>query len=165
MLSTDNVFQLINYTQFVESFFWGVSVAGLLYLRYKEPNRERPIKVNIRYLSRFFDCLAHPNLSKCNFGHWSKMTIKLSSYLLPKFIRVPFTIVLISGISTMVNGTLLNFGKRYNDNLRIIFDQWLKLHLGLYALSNQKYWKLSSEHVTHQLELFQSRVLKLTFLT
>ena len=26
---------------------------------------------------------------KCNFGHWSKMTIKLSSYLLPK---VPFTI-------------------------------------------------------------------------
>ena len=47
MLSTDNVFQLINYTQFVESFFWGVSVAGLLYLRYKEPNRERPIKVNI----------------------------------------------------------------------------------------------------------------------
>ena len=46
MLSTDNVFQLINYTQFVESFFWGVSVAGLLYLRYKEPNRERPIKVS-----------------------------------------------------------------------------------------------------------------------
>ena len=49
MLSTDNVFQLINYTQFVESFFWGVSVAGLLYLRYKEPNRERPIKVNMLY--------------------------------------------------------------------------------------------------------------------
>jgi hypothetical protein len=38
----------------------------------------------------------------------------------------------------MVNGTLLNFGKRYNDNLRVIFDQWLKLHLGLDALSNQK---------------------------
>ena len=49
MLSTDNVFQLINYTQFVESFFWGVSVAGLLYLRYKEPNRERPIKVNMLF--------------------------------------------------------------------------------------------------------------------
>ena len=38
----------------------------------------------------------------------------------------------------MVNGTLLNFGKRYEDNLRVIFDQWLKLHLGLDALSNQK---------------------------
>ena len=68
------------------------------------------------------------------------MTFKLSSYLLPKFSRVPFTIVLISGISTMVNGTLLNFGKRYEDDLRVIFDQWQKLHLGLDALSNQKIW-------------------------
>jgi hypothetical protein len=54
---------------------------------------------------------------------------------------VPFTIVLISVISTMVNGTLLNFGKRYKDDLRVIFDQWPKLHLGLYALSNQKILK------------------------
>ena len=51
------------------------------------------------------------------------MTIKLSSYLLPKFSRVPFTIVLMSGISTMVNDTVLNFGKRYEDDLRVIFDQ------------------------------------------
>ena len=66
------------------------------------------------------------------------MTLKLSSYLLPKFSRVPFTIVLISRISTMVNGTLLNFGKRYEDDLRVIFDQWSKLPLGLDALSSQK---------------------------
>ena len=66
------------------------------------------------------------------------MILKLSSYLLPKFSRVPFTIVLIPVISTMVNGTVLNFGKRYEDDLRIIFDQWPKLHLGLDALSNQK---------------------------
>ena len=52
------------------------------------------------------------------------MTLKLSPYLLPKFSSVPFTIVLISGISTMVNGTLLNFGKRYEVDLRVIFDQW-----------------------------------------
>ena len=38
----------------------------------------------------------------------------------------------------MVNGTLLNFGKRYEDDLRVIFDQWQKLHLGLDVLSNQK---------------------------
>ena len=69
------------------------------------------------------------------------MTLKLSSYLLPKFSRVPFTIVLISRISTMVNGTLLNFGKRYEDNFRVIFDQWLKLHIGLDALRNQKILK------------------------
>ena len=55
------------------------------------------------------------------------MTLKSSSYLLPKFSRVPLTIVLISKISTMVNGTLLNFGKRYEDNLRVIFDQCTKV--------------------------------------
>ena len=41
----------------------------------------------------------------------------------------------------MVNGTLQNFGKRYEGNLRDIFDQWPKLHLGLDALSNQKILK------------------------
>ena len=40
-------------------------------------------------------------------------------------------IVLILLISTMVIGTLLNFGKRYEDNLRVIFDKWPKLSLGL----------------------------------
>ena len=60
------------------------------------------------------------------------------SYLLPKCSRVPLTIIVISEISTIVNGTLLNFGKRYKDNLRVIFDQWPKLHLVLDALSNQK---------------------------
>jgi hypothetical protein len=48
------------------------------------------------------------------------------------------TIVLISKISTIVNGTLLKFGKRYEDDLMVIFDQWQNLHLGLDALSNQK---------------------------
>ena len=38
----------------------------------------------------------------------------------------------------MVNGTLLNFGKRYEDNLRASFDQWQNLQLGLDALSNKK---------------------------
>ena len=66
------------------------------------------------------------------------MTLKSSSYLLLKYSRVPLTIILISEISTMVNGTLINFGKRYEDNLMVIFDQWPKLHLGLDVLSNQK---------------------------
>ena len=73
------------------------------------------------------------------------MILKFSLYLLPKFSRVPFTIVLVSGINTMVilvsgintmvNGTLLNIGK-IQRQLRVIFDQWPKLHLGLDALSN-----------------------------
>ena len=44
-------------------------------------------------------------------------------------------------ISTMVNGTVLNFGKRYEDNLKVLFYQWEKLNLGLDALSNQKILK------------------------
>ena len=46
MLITDDVYVLINYTSFIESLFITVSVAGLLWLRYKEPELERPIKVN-----------------------------------------------------------------------------------------------------------------------
>ena len=69
------------------------------------------------------------------------MTRKSSAYLLPKFSRVPLTIVLIPLISTIVNGTLLNFGKICEDDLRVIFDHWQKLHLGLDALSNQKILK------------------------
>ena len=60
-----------------------------------------------------------------------------SSYLLPKFCRVPLTIALIPLISTVVNGILLNFDKKYEDNIRVIFDQWPKLHLGLDALAKQ----------------------------
>ena len=54
---------------------------------------------------------------------------------------MPFTIALILLINTMVNDTLLNFGKRHEDELRVIFDQWPKLHLDLDALSNQKILK------------------------
>ena len=45
------------------------------------------------------------------------MTLKSSLYLFPKFSRVPLTIVLIRESVLLVNGTLLNFGKRYEDNL------------------------------------------------
>ena len=64
---------------------------------------------------------------------------KLSLYLLPKFSRVPAIYHSADSlINTIVNGTLLNFGKRYKDGLRVIFDKWPKLHLGLDAQSNQK---------------------------
>ena len=45
----------------------------------------------IRYHSRFFDCLGHPNLN-VTLATDKKMILKLSSYLLPKFSRVPFNI-------------------------------------------------------------------------
>ena len=54
---------------------------------------------------------------------------------------MPFTIVLNSFITTIVNDTVQNFVKKYKDDLMVIFDQWLKLHLCLDALSNQKILK------------------------
>ena len=52
------------------------------------------------------------------------------------------------------------FGKRYEDDLRVIFDQWTKLHLGLDGLSNQKILKVSTYYVLFtcpkQFELVQN---------
>ena len=72
--------------------------------------------------------------AKIQFGYWNVQGVSIGQLsrcfdwlLYPN-----------KGINTMVNGTLLNFGKRYEDNLRVIFDQWQKLHIGLDVLSNQK---------------------------
>lgn len=47
MLCTSNVFVLITYSSIVESFFIMLSVAGILYLRWKQPDMDRPIKVSL----------------------------------------------------------------------------------------------------------------------
>lgn len=56
MLCSSDVYMLINYTSFVESLFIGISVAGLLWLRYKRPNMKRPIVVPI-FFPIFFMCI------------------------------------------------------------------------------------------------------------
>lgn len=45
-LTSTEVTKLINYTAFIEALFTTFSVAALLWLRYKRPNMERPIKVS-----------------------------------------------------------------------------------------------------------------------
>jgi len=47
MLCTSDVYTLIDYSSFIESMFIMWSVAGLLWLRYKEPSLPRPIKVSL----------------------------------------------------------------------------------------------------------------------
>jgi len=46
LLIIKDVYVLINYLSFVEALFTTLSVSGLLWLRYKRPDAERPIKVN-----------------------------------------------------------------------------------------------------------------------
>ena len=53
-LCTSNIYTLINYTAFVESTFILISIASLLYLRWKRPDIERPIKVSFQIIYLFF---------------------------------------------------------------------------------------------------------------
>nr|XP_053655921.1 Y+L amino acid transporter 2-like [Cherax quadricarinatus] len=46
-LCTTNIYSLIEYASFVESMFILCSIAGLLFLRWRQPDMKRPIKINI----------------------------------------------------------------------------------------------------------------------
>jgi len=46
-LTTTDIYSLIEYSSFVETLFILLSIASLLYMRWKRPDMERPIKVNI----------------------------------------------------------------------------------------------------------------------
>lgn len=54
MLISSDVATLINYISFTESSFILMSIAALLWLRYKQPDRHRPIKVWIGFPILFF---------------------------------------------------------------------------------------------------------------
>merc|ERR1719510_1255264 len=54
MLMISDIYILINFNSFVESLFILGSIAGLILLRWKQPERERPIKVNIILPITFF---------------------------------------------------------------------------------------------------------------
>lgn len=54
MLIVSDVYVLINYTSFVEAAFVMFTVGGLLWLRWRQPNKPRPIKVSLVYPIAFF---------------------------------------------------------------------------------------------------------------
>lgn len=58
MLLVSDVFELINYFSQILWFSVAASIAGMLWLRYKEPEMPRPIKVNLAIPILFLICCA-----------------------------------------------------------------------------------------------------------
>lgn len=83
LLFIRNVYALINYVSYVEALFTFMSVAGLLWLRRKQPNTERPIKVNL--------CIPVLYLLTCGF------LVISSCYVSPMEVGVG-TAIIVSGI-------------------------------------------------------------------
>ncbi|XP_076544477.1 L-type amino acid transporter minidiscs isoform X3 [Osmia lignaria lignaria] len=71
LLIIEDVYELINYVSFVEALFTTLSVSGLLWLRYKSPDRERPIRVSIVLPIIFFVICAFLVTFPCYVSPWA----------------------------------------------------------------------------------------------
>ncbi|XP_076337236.1 large neutral amino acids transporter small subunit 2-like isoform X1 [Tachypleus tridentatus] len=56
MLTTSDIYTLINYLSFIQWLWVGVAILGMMYLRWKKPYMPRPIKVSLAIPVSFFLC-------------------------------------------------------------------------------------------------------------
>lgn len=70
LLVIQDVYVLINYVSFVEAVFTTISVTGLLWMRYKKPDLNRPIKVSIVLPIVFFIICAFLVTFPCYVRPW-----------------------------------------------------------------------------------------------
>jgi solute carrier family 7 (L-type amino acid transporter), member 5 len=65
LLFIPDVYALINYVSFVEALFILMSISGLLWLRVKQPEAKRPIKVNLIFPIIFLITCGFLVISSC----------------------------------------------------------------------------------------------------
>jgi amino acid transporter len=70
LLFIPDVYSLINYVSFVEALFILTSISGLLWLRIKQPDAKRPIKVNIMFPIIFLITCGFLVISSCYVSPW-----------------------------------------------------------------------------------------------
>lgn len=70
LLFIPDVYALINYVSYVEALFILTSISGLLWLRVKQPDAKRPIKVNIIFPIIFLITCGFLVISSCFVSPW-----------------------------------------------------------------------------------------------
>nr|XP_035965076.1 Y+L amino acid transporter 2 isoform X2 [Halichoerus grypus] len=107
-LTVEDVFLLINYFSFSYWFFVGLSVAGQLYLRWKEPERPRPLKVSDSGQTRRDGPSPHGDFSKPCSPIALYLISHLRSFQLSLFFPIVFCICSLFLVIVPLYGDTIN---------------------------------------------------------
>ncbi|XP_032280086.1 Y+L amino acid transporter 2 isoform X4 [Phoca vitulina] len=107
-LTVEDVFLLINYFSFSYWFFVGLSVAGQLYLRWKEPERPRPLKVSDSGQTRRDGPSPHGDFSKPCSPIALYLISHLPSFQLSLFFPIVFCICSLFLVIVPLYGDTIN---------------------------------------------------------
>uniref|UniRef100_A0A673KSR7 Solute carrier family 7 member 8b n=1 Tax=Sinocyclocheilus rhinocerous TaxID=307959 RepID=A0A673KSR7_9TELE len=127
MLCTIDIYTLINYVGFINYLFYGVTVAGQIVLRIKEPDIHRPIKVSLAWPVIFLI-------------FWTFLLI-FSLYSEPVVCGIGLAIML-SGVPVYLFGVYWeNKPKSFNSFVVKLNHLWQKLFMVVYPSEGSERWK------------------------